>query len=1090
MKWIGVLFAVLFVTATACRAQDLFVFYDRFQDQCVTPDSEGDVCKAEPKQCDTEQPPSELDVYFFDVSQGGCRRYSSALCCNPATDSNCFASMQECTLGCVGQCRQPAPTNDGKCWPSIAAYFYDGEACVETQWDNCKTTTNVFETADECRASCIAVSGQADQKVRVARQAPPVINVAPASPVDVFCNDFKAANPEKAETLNIGGEIVDLPAPTNPEISETPKESAATEAEEPTNDIPTEPGPLTESAATEAEEPTNDIPTEPGTEASNDNETMTESPLDRNIFVAAPPQSGTCAQLRCIRNTVTTRTRLNWVSVYAKDDCIEVVVRLNCRRGLFNRPSDNELTRLCGLAKSGIERYWSRQVARQCNGQAVTSNVRVRVQLLDRFLALNAKEVVVKAYTKEPVIGNTRSHNSDILPLTLKYNYGTTLDAATSNNIFQETAAHELGHSILRAARGFTHSWTHKGTSTWYGKLLNTDRQPASGEIDLMKYFAGRRRADWMDRTLATEEDVLSLIDEAKFSYCTSGSCGAIQAHSNGHPCYKGSECASGRCQFFRCVACTKDSHCSPSRHCANRLKFWEPNTCRKGLEHGSLCVRDRQCESKKCHAGRCGDCERDSDCKSGQYCSGKNLLIFKANRCEAGLKHGSFCVRDRQCESGKCHAGRCGDCERDSDCQSGQYCSGRNLLALKANRCVVGKSHGAACTRDAECANERCHGLRCGECEQDSHCGPNQYCSGRNLPLIKANRCVAARGYGAPCTRDAQCDNNRCHGLLCGECETDAHCSSGSYCSGRNLPLLQANRCVKDLAHGSLCVRNAQCSSNRCHAGRCGECIRDDHCPAREYCSGRNALIFKANRCQAAKGNRATCTRDRECSSGRCHGIKCGECEKHSHCPTGQYCKGLLNLLSANVCVRKNGIGVTCTSDAQCSSNHCNGGRCGECDKDTDCPADRYCAGQIPIPLKISRCVPRKGKGGFCSRNRHCANNRCHGTRCGDCEQDSHCSANQYCSGTANLLSANDCTARKRTGSLCTRDRQCSTGRCITGRCSECENDGHCPRDHYCGGVALFEYKSCKAKKCSGFCTSDRQCRNNNCRWYLRCKC
>jgi len=96
----------------------------------------------------------------------------------------------------------------------------------------------------------------------------------------------------------------------------------------------------------------------------------------------------------------------------------------------------------------------------------------------------------------------------------------------------------------------------------------------------------------------------------------------------------------------------------------------------------GSPCSDDPECKTKNCFKGVCSDegyCDADSDCSSGQYCSG--------NKCETLKSVGSPCSDDPECETKNCFKGVCSDegyCDADSDCSSGQYCSG--------NKCEIKK--------------------------------------------------------------------------------------------------------------------------------------------------------------------------------------------------------------------------------------------------------------------------------------------------------------------------------------------------------------------------------------------------------------
>lgn len=135
---------------------------------------------------------------------------------------------------------------------------------------------------------------------------------------------------------------------------------------------------------------------------------------------------------------------------------------------------------LSAWAKSGIERYWSRQI--EMDGHRPRVAVRVvprRIRALKIRLAVNNASCYA------------RSHNTGILCACVKLNAGFFNDEAEARASFELTAAHEFGHSILYAAGGLRHSWGHKGTASILFQCTHKDAPayPQHGEIDLMCYY-------------------------------------------------------------------------------------------------------------------------------------------------------------------------------------------------------------------------------------------------------------------------------------------------------------------------------------------------------------------------------------------------------------------------------------------------------------------------------------------------------------------------------------------------------------------------------------------------------------------------
>jgi len=88
------------------------------------------------------------------------------------------------------------------------------------------------------------------------------------------------------------------------------------------------------------------------------------------------------------------------------------------------------------------------------------------------------------------------------------------------DNEFKDTAAHEVGHEILKAYGDVYYSYGHKGSVNTITQKRKDDapKFPLNGEIDLMPYFKDNEKGgkhsqdDYYKRRVASEEDVKSLI--------------------------------------------------------------------------------------------------------------------------------------------------------------------------------------------------------------------------------------------------------------------------------------------------------------------------------------------------------------------------------------------------------------------------------------------------------------------------------------------------------------------------------------------------------------------------------------------------
>lgn len=92
-------------------------------------------------------------------------------------------------------------------------------------------------------------------------------------------------------------------------------------------------------------------------------------------------------------------------------------------------------------------------------------------------------------------------------------------------------------------------------------------------------------------------------------------------------------ECSSLACNRGKCV-CRRDSHCPSGQMCVQRTLL--PNYCRAsiptnpGMPLGSRCFHGGQCASGRCEWLRCV-CNRSSDCPAGKRCKrrlGRNKCV------------------------------------------------------------------------------------------------------------------------------------------------------------------------------------------------------------------------------------------------------------------------------------------------------------------------------------------------------------------------------------------------------------------------------------------------------------------------------
>lgn len=157
--------------------------------------------------------------------------------------------------------------------------------------------------------------------------------------------------------------------------------------------------------------------------------------------------------------------------------------------------------------------------------------------------------------------------------------------------------------------------------------------------------------------------------------------------------------------------------------------------------------------------------CTEDSDCGSGKYCGDP---VLGKRTCKALKGKGEACTSASQCASNRCPALTCADadeCGSNSDCASDQYC-GDPIAGKRSCKALKGKGDG--CTSGSQCASGNCLALFCADadqCNSNSDCGNGKYCGD---PILSKRTCKDLKSKGDPCTKDEQCASNRCSMLFC----------------------------------------------------------------------------------------------------------------------------------------------------------------------------------------------------------------------------------------------------------------------------------------------------------------------------------
>ncbi len=187
---------------------------------------------------------------------------------------------------------------------------------------------------------------------------------------------------------------------------------------------------------------------------------------------------------------------------------------------------------------------------------------------------------------------------------------------------------------------------------------------------------------------------------------------------------------------------------------------------------------------------------------------------------------------------------------------------------------------------------------------------------------------------------------------------------------------------------------------------------------------------------------------------------------------------------------------GISCTGNAQCSSNICIDGLCKSCTSDDQCPANSRCdSGECTLVPNGDSCAAGKeclsnrcvvgvcrSKAGAiaeaCTVGEECESGLCRGEVCAPCNVHAECGDGHLCYARrciatpvmgnglrepgevcddGNTADGDGCSSR---GQLengqngCSVDGDCASGRCAEGTCAPCGSNEECSSALCVGGV------------------------------------
>jgi outer membrane protein OmpA-like peptidoglycan-associated protein len=337
--------------------------------------------------------------------------------------------------------------------------------------------------------------------------------------------------------------------------------------------------------------------------------------------------------------------------------------------------------------------------------------------------------------------------------------------------------------------------------------------------------------------------------------------------------------------------------------------------------------VQVQSCGAYQCGETQClGDCAVDGDCAAPYWCS--------AGICEPEKEAGAGCSGANECASGYCADGVCCNDACNGQCEA---CNGVDT----AGEClpVAGEPRGArpACASDGSLCGGECDGELRTACAYPAE---QILCRAASCSEGVATLEAGCNGSGAcPALITQSCGMYGCAETAChGDCQTDAECASGNWCS--------AGICTPTKEQGSSCAAANECATGLCVDGVCCDSACTGQC---EACSEAGHEGFCVAVAGAPRGGRTPCATDRSACGGSCDGTNSLACAypdgstlcSPAVCEDGVatpawFCDGsggcaqVEQQSCAPYACAENACGAGCSADADCDGSHvCFEGSC-----------------------------------------------------------------------------------------------------------------------------------------------------------------
>ncbi len=331
-----------------------------------------------------------------------------------------------------------------------------------------------------------------------------------------------------------------------------------------------------------------------------------------------------------------------------------------------------------------------------------------------------------------------------------------------------------------------------------------------------------------------------------------------------------------------------------------NDNSYSDPTGTGGDKDTAGVCTKDADCPS-----GTCGDgglcvapeaCTDHGECGPNQYCHFVDppspWVEGTTGVCSPPCGGNIDCSTGQSCIDGRCYTGvECDPAQKNVDCPPGEVCN------RQSRSCTAPPSQ---CTWKEDCPNNW-------TCNIDNTCiDPNDVDLGGCQTQEDCDGIAGCENGACECTSEGSCKPR-------GGCTGAADCATGTYCSAGTCQ--PATACAADGNGGSAqdaCTPYSLVCKD-------GYCTNPEPCAAGNTCSSGNTCHTNVNPPGCFPDGTNECVRDEQCPAGEYCELFSGTCESgcrdNSECTDGNSCNSSHSCVSGSV----GGPGDACSSNADC---------------------------------------------------------------------------------------------------------------------------------------------------------------------------